>query len=505
MIRHSVSPLRWILGGAILGAVIMLLPAGAGAGEKTLVVGAAGFPESLNPGISSFSALSLAYQTMDPLVHRDDAGNLIPGLATRWQAIDSLSWRFHLRQGVRFHDGTEFTSQDVKYTLDYILDPKTVYGTKERIGLIDKTTAVDKYIVEIKTKKPFPTLANGLSDIPIHPKLYLEKVGPTGFSKHPVGTGPFKFDKWTPGDRYELVANKDYWGGAPKVDKLLIRQIPENTTRVASLLAGETHIIEEVPVDLLPKIESSGTAKVLSVESTVGLILTMDTRKPPFDNPKVRLALDYAIDKPLILQQMLKNQGALLQGQLLTANTFGFHPGLKPRPYDSAKARQLLKEAGYERGFETSITTRSGKYLSDVEICNAVAGMLSQVGIKTVVNVVEGGVYLKMATAREIGPIHMVGWYSLGDADFATVWFTEGGKRTLWNNAEFEKLFIEGRTTVDSAKRVKIYHRMMEIMHEENPSIFLFGLPSIAAVSKRVSGFNAPPDKVLRLSKVALQ
>ena len=489
----------------LLAAICSLLGVAADAGERTLVVGAAAFPDSLSPAVASFAALSLTYQTMDPLVLRDDIGNLHPGLATQWQPRDSLTWRFQLRRGVKFHDGAEFTAEDVKYTLDYILNPKTVYGYKERIGQVDGATIVDKYTVDIRTKAPFPTLINGLSDIAIHPKHYLEKVGMAGMAQRPIGTGPFKFERWVPGDRYELTANKDYWGGAPKVDRLLIRQIPEATTRVASLLAGETHIIEEVPVDLLPKIESSGTAKVASVESTVGLILTMETRKPPLNNPKLRLAMDYAINKPLILQQMLMGQGAVLQGQLLTSNTFGFHPGLKARPYDPGKAKQLLKEAGYENGLDITIVTRSGKYLSDVEICNAAAGMLSQIGVKTTVNVVEGGVFTKMAAARDIGVMHMVGWYSVGDADFATVWFTEGAKRTLWTNPEFERLFVEARSTVDTTKRLKAYHRMMEIMHEENPAVFLFGLPSIAGVSKQVTGFSAPADKILRLAKVSVQ
>lgn len=490
--------------GAAVAALTVFAAGPLYAADKTLVIGAAGFPDSLTTGISSFTALNLEYQTMDPLVLRDDIGNLKPGLATSWEATGETTWRFHLRPGVKFHDGAPFSAEDVKFTLDYIMNPKSVYGSRSRIGEVAGARVIDANTVEITTKQPFPTLPNGLSDIPIEPKHYHDKVGAEGMTKHPIGTGPFKYERWVPADRYELTANKDYWDGAPKVDRVLLRQIPEASTRVAALLAGEAQIIEEVPVDLMARIETSKTAKIASVESTVGLVLTLDIRKPPLDNPKVRLALDYAIDKPLILKEMLGGTGSLLQGQMLTSNTLGYNPNIKARPYDPAKARELLKEAGLANGFTTSITTRSGKYQSDVDISNAVAGMLSKVGIKTTVNVVEGGVFSKMATAQELGPIHMVGWYSLGDADFAAVWFTKASGRSVWINEEFEKLFVEARTTVDEAKRVKAYHRMMEIMYAENPSIYMFGLPSVYGVSAKLAGFNPPSDKILRLSKATM-
>ena len=165
-----------------------------------------------------------------------------------------------------------------------------------------------------KTKAPFPTLLNGLSDIPIEPKHYVEKVGRAGMVKTPMGTGPFKFARWVPADRYELTVNPAYWRGAPKVQRLVLRQIPEASTRVASLIAGETQIIEEVPIDLVPQVEQSKGVSAASVESTVGLILTFDTRKPPFDDVRVRQALNLAVNNQLILDRMLRGKGKLLQG-----------------------------------------------------------------------------------------------------------------------------------------------------------------------------------------------
>jgi len=297
----------------------------------------------------------------------------------------------------------------------------------------------------------------------------------------------------------------NYWGGAPKIDKLLIRAIPDGASRVASLVAGETQIIEEVPVDLIEQVNASGIATVDSIATTVGLVLTFNTTLKPFDNPKVREAFDYAIDKPLILRQILKERGELLQGQILTKGVLGWNPNIKARPYDPARAKQMLQDAGYDFKTPVLLTTQNGKYVSDTDISNAAAGMLNQIGVKATVEIVEGGVFQQMTTSQKWGPLHVNGWYSLGDADFASVWYTEGGLRSKWSDPEYEQLFVAGRSTTNTAEREKIYRRMMEILNQQNPALFLFGLPSLYAVSKHITGFGAASDKVLRLTQVELK
>lgn len=488
----------------ILASVLALGVASLAHAETVLTVGAGVFPKSLQTGQSSFAALSLIAQTNEALVGRDDQGNLHPGLAEAWEPIDDTTMRFTLRKGVKWHDGTEFTAKDVVFTINRIVDPATAYGLLARIGQVSGAELVDDHTVDIKTKSVFPTLARALSDIVIEPEHYYAAVGAEAVVQHPVGTGPFVFARYVPGDRYELTANPDYWGGAPKVDKLVIREIPEAATRVASLIAGETQIIEEVPVDLIEQIEASGNAKVEEITTSAGLILTFDVRTPPFDNPKVREAFDYAIDKPTIFEAILKSKGELLDGQLLTKATLGHNPDISARPYDPEKARALLEEAGFDFNTTVSIATQSGKYTSDVDIVNAVVGMLGDIGVQATVNVVEGGVWSQMTQAKDYGPMYMIGWYSLGDADFASVWFTELGKRSVWINPEYDALFTEARSTTDETRRIAAYNRMMEIMHTENPAIFLFGLPSLYGVSDAISGYSPASDKVLRAAKVSI-
>jgi peptide/nickel transport system substrate-binding protein len=492
---------RFILGMA----AVFALGGPVYAAEKTLTVGASVFPDSLRSGTSSYASLSLLEQTSDPLLARDNKGDLHPALATSWEAIDPTTMRLHLRQGVKFSDGADFTADDVVFTIGRVIDPKTAYAMLSRIGQVESATAVDPRTVDIKTKTVFPTLLRGLSDIIIEPRHYYEKAGAAAVASHPIGTGPFIFQEWVPGDHYTLTANKDYWGGAPKFDKLVIRTIPDGSTRVASLVTGESQIIEEVPIDLIDQVNESGAANVDEISTTVGLVLTFDPTLKPFDDPKVREAFDYAIDKPLILKQILKGQGEILQGQVLTKGVLGWNPDLKARPYDPVKAKQMLRDAGYDFNTPVPITTQNGKYVSDTDICNAVAGMLNQIGVKATVNVVEGGVYQQMTVAQKLGALYMIGWYSVGDADFASVWYTKSGYRTKWTDPEYEQLFVAARSTADVAERVKDYHRMMEILNQQSPSLFLFGLPSLYGVSKGISGFGAAADKLLRLTKVELK
>jgi peptide/nickel transport system substrate-binding protein len=474
------------------------------AAGKTLTIGAAVFPDTLKSGVGSYASLSLLLQTNEALIARDNAGGLHPGLATSWEQIGPTTMRFHLREGVTFSDGVPFTADDVVLTISRVIDPKTAYGTFPRIGQVNGITKVDDHTVDITTKTVFPTLTRGLSEIIIEARHYYDKLGADGVAAHPMGTGPFVFQEWVPGDHYALTANPTYWGGKVAFDNLLIRTIPDGSTRVASLVTGETQIIEEVPIDMIDQVDESGSAKVDEISTTVGLVLTYDVTIKPFDNPKIREAFDYAIDKPLILKQILKGQGEVLEGQVLTRGVFGWNPDLKARPYDPAKAKQMLQDAGYDFDTPFTITTQNGKYVSDTDICNAVAGMLNQIGVKATVNIVEGGVFQQMSNARKMGPVYMVGWYSIGDADFATVWYTKAGLRTWWSDPEFEQLFVAARTTNDPAERQKHYNRMTEIMYEQNPSLYLFALPSLYGVSKDISGFGAAADKLLRLTQVKM-
>jgi peptide/nickel transport system substrate-binding protein len=488
---------------ALAAAPVLARPALAATGQ-TLTVGAAIFPDNLRAGNLTYAATSLVAQTNDFLVARDDSGALQPALATRWEAVDPTTMRFHLRPGVKCSDGVEFTAADVVFTIGRVLDPKAAYGQAARINLVESAIAVDKYTVDIRSKSIFPTLLLGLSDIVMEPKHYFEKVGAAGVAAHPMGTGPYIFESWVPGDRYTLTANKDYWGGAPAIDRLVLRAIPDGASRVASLVTGESQIIEEVPVDLIDQVEASGSARVDSIPTTVGLVLTFNPRLKPFDNPKVREAFDYAIDKPLILKQILKGRGELLQSQILTRGVLGFNPDLRARPFDPVKAKQMLVEAGYDFATPVTITTLNGKYVSDTDICNAAAGMLANIGIKATVEIVEGGTFQQMTSAQKWGALHVNGWYRLGDGDFASVWYTEAGKRSNWIDPTFDKLFVEARSTTDVAERTRIYNRMMAILAEQTPAIFMFGLPSLYGVAKNVSGFGASSDKILRLAKSRL-
>ncbi len=471
----------------------------------TLTVGAAVFTDNISPAAAGYNTLSLSYQVWEPLVARDASDALVPALATSWEVVSPTRWRFRLRPNVRWHDGTPFTAEDVRYTLAYVISPQTVYGRKTRIAGLTAIEVVDPLTVDLVTEGPAPLLARGLADIAIEQKALGERVGQANAIRTPIGTGPFRHAEWVPASHFDVTANSDYWGGAPRVARVRIRMIPEGSTRVASLLAGETQIIEEVPVDLIPSVRARRNLAVDAVESSVSLVMSFDTTRPPFNDVRARRAVDMAIDKPLLHRQMLDGFGSVLDGQLVTRNTFGHNPNLQNRPFDPAGARALLREVGIPAGFTNRINTLSGRYLSDVDIASAVAGMLDAVGLPTAVNVVEGAVMNRMERAREQGPMWQVGWFSVGDADFNTVWYTEASRRSYWVNAEYDRLWREARSTLDEGARRAAYHRMMEIMQEEQPAIFLFGLPRVAGRSTRVVNWRPAADSLLRLNTLELR
>ena len=349
---------------------------------------------------------------------------------------------------MKWHDGTPFTAADVKFTIDYVIDPKQVYARKTRIAGVVSTEIVDEMTVDIKTSTPAPLLLRGLADIPIESKAHTEKVGQAEAHKKPMGTGPWKYVEWVAGDRYDLVANENYWGGAPAMKKLRIRAIPEGATRVASLVAGETGIIEENSRRPAAIGRAAQESKIDAVESTVSLVHTFDTRKPPFNearSPRARLR-----DRQAAAREA--DAGRLWLGAGWRARDQG-HVRLQPEHQVAAlrpgQGQGDARRGRLPKGFENKINTLSGRYLSDVDIANAIAGMMSQVGVKTTVNVVEGGVWSQLDRSRDQGPMYQVGWFSVGDADFDTVWYTEVSKRNYWTNAEYDKLWQEARSTMD--------------------------------------------------------
>lgn len=339
-------------------------------------------PFSLNPANKGAQAAVSDYVMIhiyDALV--DFTGPdlaLKPMLAVRWENPNPTTWRFHLRRGVKFHNGDSLTAADVKFTIDTQLANKGS-SINAYLGPTDGARVIDPYTVEITTRTPFPPLIFNLTRMHILPRAY-EKIGTDGFAARPFGFGPYRFVEWQRGLRIVLEANPDYWGGRPTPKRLVFRPIADPSTRAAELRAGGVDIITSPPIPQVKEL-NTGDTMILTVPGARVIAYPMNTREKPLNDVRVRRALNYAVDRETIVKSLLGGLGRAT-GQPFSSGWLGYDPEIRPYPYDPAQARRLLGEAGYPNGFEVTWNISTGVFLADKEIAEAAAAMLGQVGVR---------------------------------------------------------------------------------------------------------------------------
>jgi len=446
---------------------------------------------------TSGEALLFWLQMFDPLIAFDEDLNLVPALATSWEFVDDTTLQLKLREGVKFHNGEEFNAEAVKVSLDRILNPDLSFAAKGRMPLLSQVDIVDDYTVNLICTEPCPLLPRGLQWGFIEAPKYLEENGDDYFGEHPVGTGPFKFVEWFEGDHITLEANEDYWRGRPNLDGLVIKIVPESSTQVAALKAGEAHVISSLPPDLVEAIDADPNTRVVSTLSSVSFQVNFycyDWEGPETDK-RVRQALNYAVDKETILNQLMRGYGAVLDGQIPTKGVVGYNPDLEPYPYDPEKAKQLLAEAGYPDGFETIVSTSFGRALMDEEVIQAVLEYWAQVGVKAKIENFEWGVFRSRRAAREL-PNFVTEWFNYGDGEFALAHARcDSGLGKYWCDETFDALIDKGRATVDEEARVKIYQEAVAYMREEAPVLFLTQSAVLWGVSDNIVDFKPRQDQ----------
>ncbi len=288
----------------------------------------------------------------DSLVAATPSGEVVPMLATEWRATDDMTFEFDLVEGVTFSNGEALTAEDVVFTFERIITEGAVDGqTSPRAGLLGplaSVEAVDDHTVRFHYSETFPQglLEQALVHFQIVPKDYMEEVGVAQFTAQPIGSGPFVYAGGSLDSQITLQRNEDYWQGAPPLQTLVFRMMPEPSTRVAALLAGEAQIIQAVPVDLVDRIDSAPNVSVHTAPGTRAYFIELNVSKPPFDDVRVRQAINLAIDWESILTNIYQGYGQRLATGFLPSG-FGYDPDLQPYPYDPERARELLQEAGY--------------------------------------------------------------------------------------------------------------------------------------------------------------
>ena len=396
---------------------------------------------------------------------------------------------FKIRQGIKFHDGSELTAEDVKFSLDRAINSAAVSYI---VDFIDTVTVDDEYTVTVKTKAPYaPALRNlAIPFAAIVPKAVVE-ADEDAFILNPVGSGPYQFVEWKQGDHVTLKAFDDYYAGKPATENLIMRVIPETSQRSIALETGEIDLAYDLAVNDVSKIRDSADLTVYEIPSLTCWYISMNMNKEPFNNPLVREALSYAIDRQLIIDTINAGSGEPADA-IIAPGVFGYY-STGVREYDPEKAKDLLAEAGYPDGFTTSLWVNDNQ--SRIEMCQAVQNMFQQIGVECKVEVIEFGSFISRTTAGEHDMAYF-GWTtSSADADYSYYSLEHStqqgaaGNRSFIADPEVDALIEEARTNSDDAVRTETYKELAIKLDEINNNLPIFYSSINVGASQKVEGF----------------
>ena len=410
----------------------------------------------------------------DRLFTRDEDMELIPHLAEEAKVMDDLIWEITLKEGIYFHNGESFNADSVKFSIDRIIKPGSKSPVVSSLNTIDQVEVIDDVTVRIITKVPDPILPNRLTLMMV-PKEYILKHGDEYFAEHPVGTGPYELASWTRDEEVVLQANEEYWLGPPAIETVVFRSIPENSVRIAELQTGSVDLIVNVPPHQIGSVEETGHSRVVSTPSgrRIYVQLVADQGGKIAD-PKVRQALNYAVDVPELIETILDGHG-YASTQPLTPLDFGYHPEAEGFSYDPKRAQELLTEAGYPEGISIQLDTCSGRYVMDREVAEALIGQMAEAGIEAELTVNEWGVHIEKLLEKQMEHAFLIGVGTvLFDADAALFSHLRSEERlSYYSNEELDGLLDQARQEMDLEARENFYHQAIEVILEDPPFIFL--------------------------------
>jgi len=473
------------------------------ANKTELVIASPSDISKLDPHFStSFQDIIITFNLFDNLTARDPDLKLIPRLATEWKATGDKVWEFKLRPNVKFHDGSPLTSADVKYSIERTYDPNIKSLVSTIFGTVEKIDAPDPMTVIFTTKQPDPLLPArlGFYGGQILPKAYAEKVGPDEFNVKPIGSGVVKFKEWVKDDRLVLDANKEYWGGAPDFEKVTLKPIPENQPRLAALLSGQADMALKLIPDQVEQLKSNDKVRGEGALYAGLYVLGVNSKVPPLDNPKVKQALSLAIDRDGILKALWRGQGVAPNGFIAPGDTVGYDPGRKPFEFNADKAKALLAEAGYKG--EEIVIESSTVIGNDRQMSEAIVEMWKKVGVNAKMEIIEGSVRAQKNREKSFKGL----WWSdptstLQDPDGMMYrLLSPGGPMDYWREAEWDKLGLEARFSMDPKARDAAYKRMNDIMDMYYPWLPVIVPTESHGVANYIN-WRSNPNQTMELRK----
>ena len=492
----------------------------AAAGDNDLIIAVLSDADSLDAhGSNDVPSSNIQVNIYEPLISQTEDGDLEPLLATDWEAVEDDLWEFTLRDDVTFHDGSELTADVVKANFDRVLDPDIASPRAFLYEMVEEVIVVDDYTVQFQTEFPFAPLPSHIAhsggaimsqEIIEADYEAIEDGGQPGdyINDNPVGTGFFQFESWSPGDNVVLNKNEDYWGEEAKVDSVTFRVVPEDLTRIGELETGAAHIIHPVSPSDTGRVEETDGINLYEQESLSLAYIGFNMEEGPLADQQVRQALSMAINKDDIILGVMDGTAEPAVGPI-GPQVFGYSDQVDPLPYDPERAQEMLAEAGYEDGFETTIWTNDARERMD--IAELVQDQLGEIGVDVEIEVLEWGAYLD-ETAEGNHDMFILGWTTVtADADYGMYALFHSsqhgspGNRSFMSNDELDDILDEARREADPDVRTALYEDAMEILVEDAPMLYLYHQNYLVGLRDEVEGFWKHPNGLYMLQDVEIQ
>ncbi len=479
-----------------------------------IVEGSIGDASNLIPYIASDTSSSgVTALVYNGLLKFDKNLDIEPSLAESWEiSEDGLTFTFHLRQGVKWHDGAPFSAEDCLFTYKFVTDPETPTPYAADLMQVEKAEVLDPYTFRVKYKRPFSrALYAWLGDIV--PKHLLEgvKIQESALARHPIGTGPYMFVNWKAGSSIELKANPDYFEGRPYLDRYVTKIIPDTATMFLELKAGSIDQMGLTPIQYSRQTGSKEFQdrfnKYRYLASSY-LYLGYNMRNRLFQDKRVRQGLSHAINREEIIDGVLMGFGRPATGGF-KPGTWAHNPKIKPVPFDQDKARRLLAEAGWADSDGDGVLDREGVPFAFTIVTNQgnsqrlktaiiIQERFKQIGVRVKIRAVEWSALLKEFIDKQNFEATIMGWTLPADPDPFAVWHSskteQGGLNFIgYKNEEVDRLILSARETFDREERRKAYFRFQEIIHEEQPYNFLYVPDALPVVASRIHGIDPAP------------
>ncbi|MFC6657346.1 ABC transporter substrate-binding protein [Roseibium salinum] len=488
---------------------------------NVLVVGQIAEPKSLDPhAVTAVNDFRILMNVYDGLVrYKDGTLEVEPGLAESWTiSEDGKTYTFKLREGVTFHDGSPFNAEAVKFNFDRMLNEEHPYHDTGPFPLsfffstVDNVIAEDETTVTFELSAPYAPFLSNLA-YPTGLIVSPEAVTQHGkdFGRQPSGTGAYKFAEWEANAKVVVTRNEDYWDGAPALEAVVFRPITDGNTRIAEMLAGGLDVMVEVPPDSLQQF-TGDDFKVLEQAGPHVWFLILNAKEAPFDNKAARQAANYAIDKKALVENILQGTAEVAAGPTPPAFAWAHNEGLEPYPHDPEKAKELLKEAGYDGEELTFYVTEGGSGMLDpVAMGTAIQADLQEVGMNVKIETYEWNTFLGKVNPGLEGKADMaeMAWMT-NDPDtlpFLTLRTDampdKGGFNSgYYSNPKVDELLEKAREATDQGERAELYKEMQEIVHEDAPWVFVANWKQNAVTKASVEGFKLQPSFFLMLQNV---